>query len=489
MIREWDDVAVIIDEVYDYPCKDKLFRPNKKYQEYPFSNIEIDEENQVYEMIRKGLYCLGLDKKNYGKKEWNPFKNIVNPGDYVLIKPNMVMDENHIRENGTDCLYTNPSIVAPIIDYIVIALKGNGKIIVGDAPMQECNWEELIKNSGYQALIEWYQKKGVNIELIDFRELHSQVKLGVHIQTEKKTSESIIVNLGQQSEFFLQSPEQNQNLRVTNYDKSLMLSHHNENKQEYCISKYILEADVIINVPKPKTHRKAGFTGTLKNFVGINARKEYLPHHTFGAQEDGGDEFDKRSFFKNLQSSFYDVKNEAVYSKRYLKAFFYKCMARICMMMLDKKQLKYLQGSWYGNHTISRTIIDLNKIVLYANKKGQLCDTVQRNIFSVADMIVSGEKEGPVAPSPKPLGVIIMGNNCVCIDEIICTLMGFDCKKIPTLQNARNSKSKYSLVKSGVYGIIVSNKSEYNGKTYMDFAESDTFSFVATEGWLNHIEL
>ena len=39
--------------------------------------------------------------------------------------------------------------------------------------------------------------------------------------------------------------------------------------QEYCISEACLEADVIINLPKPKTHRKAGFTGALKNMIGV----------------------------------------------------------------------------------------------------------------------------------------------------------------------------------------------------------------------------
>ena len=35
---------------------------------------------------------------------------------------------------------------------------------------------------------------------------------------------------------------------------------------EYCISNTILDADVIINIPKLKTHKKAGITVCLKKF-------------------------------------------------------------------------------------------------------------------------------------------------------------------------------------------------------------------------------
>jgi len=40
-------------------------------------------------------------------------------------------------------------------------------------------------------------------------------------------------------------------------------------KNEYLISNTILEADVIINLPKPKTHRRAGIIGAMNNLVEI----------------------------------------------------------------------------------------------------------------------------------------------------------------------------------------------------------------------------
>src|ERR1022692_1434372 len=46
----------------------------------------------------------------------------------------------------------------------------------------------------------------------------------------------------------------------------------------YAVGNTVLSADVILNVPKLKTHMKTGMTGALKNFVGIVGSKDFLPH-------------------------------------------------------------------------------------------------------------------------------------------------------------------------------------------------------------------
>src|SRR4029450_3442025 len=51
-----------------------------------------------------------------------------------------------------------------------------------------------------------------------------------------------------------------------------------------------MDADVLINLPKFKTHKKVGITCALKNLVGINANKNWLPHHTEGTPDLGGDQ-------------------------------------------------------------------------------------------------------------------------------------------------------------------------------------------------------
>ena len=56
----------------------------------------------------------------------------------------------------------------------------------------------------------------------------------------------------------------------------------------------------IINLAKPKIHRKAGIIGDMKNLVGINGSKDWLPHHKRGSKFDGGDEYLSHNLFKEI---------------------------------------------------------------------------------------------------------------------------------------------------------------------------------------------
>ena len=263
---------VVIQRNVVYPEFTDVYSPSELYPEYPFSEKTLSHsKNDVYQMIRDGFIKMELDKEHIGFPEWNPLGEIIKPGDYVLLKPNMVLHENQIKENGTDCLITHPSVVRAVLDYVVKALGKTGHIVVGDASLQSCNFEKLIENHGYNSLIDFYKKQDIVVELCDFRLVKSQVKHGI-VDIVEKTDEDncTVVELGKLSEHQNEGYER---LRVTNYNPDMMQHHHNEHKHEYMVATPILLADVIINLPKPKTHRKAGITGALKNLIGINGVK------------------------------------------------------------------------------------------------------------------------------------------------------------------------------------------------------------------------
>jgi uncharacterized protein (DUF362 family) len=88
------------------------------------------------------------------------------------------------------------------------------------------------------------------------------------------------------------------NLELLCYDPNLMIAHHDKHRHEYLITNRVFEADLIINLPKLKTHIKAGLTGALKNLIGINGHKEFLPHHIKGSYLEGGDNYMNPSFLK-----------------------------------------------------------------------------------------------------------------------------------------------------------------------------------------------
>lgn len=485
---EKNKVCLYIENEYSYPDKSTDFRPDENYPEYLFKN-EISSANSVYRRVREAFKYLGMDKNNFNKSSWNPMGEIVSPGDNVLIKPNMVMDVNTSGE-GEECLYTHPSVVFAVVDYVLIALKGKGKIIIGDAPMQECNFNNLIEKSGYKSAIEFYRKKGINIEIVDFRELKSEIVDGIHVQHINEDSKGVVVDLKNDSEFNVYSEEQLNRLRITNYDPSILPMHHQPGKHEYYISEYVLNADVIINMPKPKTHRKAGVTISLKNLVGTNTRKEYLPHHCIGSALENGDEYADKNIFKKINTILLDKINFYSFNDKITKARLLSFMRKVNALVLRMNKDKYSEGSWYGNNTISKTIIDINKIILYCDKEGRVCDEMQRKYFIVADMIVSGEKEGPVIPSRKNVGMIAMGYDPVFFDKTVATVMGMDIKKIPTLRQAESTVGKLKITNSKTKKpFIVSNNNIWNEKDIADIKLEESLMFEPTSGWKNHIEL
>lgn len=120
-------VVLVKTNCYEYP-KTYSFRPSIKYPEYIFDEIS-NEKNYIYDMFRETLKLYGYDEGNYNTSQWNPLGELIIPGNTVLIKPNLVMDKNRISENGTDCLFTHPSVVAAVIDYICIAFSQSGGVV------------------------------------------------------------------------------------------------------------------------------------------------------------------------------------------------------------------------------------------------------------------------------------------------------------------------------------------------------------------------
>lgn len=478
-------ICLVKEDINSYPDFDDIGRPSMNYPEYPFEDIS-HEDNRIYQMVREGLFHMQLDIENYGSSLWNPLGMIVKPGNCVLVKPNLVLDEN-ASGCGVDCLYTQPSVVAPVIDYIWIALKGEGKIVIGDAPLQECDFEKLAKQSGYDILIDYYRKKGIDIELVDFRNVKTCEKNGLHYLREDEGLNGVIVQLDEDSAFADFNDDQLERLRITNYDPRILRQHHYGNKHEYNVSQYVLNADVIINMPKPKTHRKAGVTISLKNLVGINANKEFLPHHMLGGKDEGGDAYLNGNSYLSMANEVLDIRNKLMHEEQFASA---ELAVKLYEKLLNTGQKQtseeYWEGSWYGNDTIWRTIVDLNRILLYADKNGIMQHEKQRKLFIIADMIVSGQKEGPLEPTPIYPGVIAMGQEPLLFDRVICSIMGFDYKKIPTLYNDEICQGRFSVSEEGEY-CILSNYEGWNHKSMEYVRDNESLEFEPTYGWMKKL--
>ena len=77
------------------------------------------ESNTVYEAVRRCLYHAGLDRERFGSTEWNPFHGLVRPGDFVLLKPNLVKEAHPRDPDGWKYVLTHGSIIRAVSDYVI----------------------------------------------------------------------------------------------------------------------------------------------------------------------------------------------------------------------------------------------------------------------------------------------------------------------------------------------------------------------------------
>lgn len=409
------------------------YHPSERYPEYLFIDDISDNKNDIYGNLRDLFHEMGLDNINFNTEIWNPFGDFIQPGNNVLIKPNMV---NHIHNLGytMDCLITHGSVIRCVIDYVIIALKGKGRITIGDAPIQSANFDQLKKINGVEKIVQFYREKlpDLSIEILDFRETFVERNSKGHITGNKK-QENVkfkYVVLDEQSFF---SNKRNEKFVVADYPEEAMKKYHKENSHKYLVPDRLLDSDVIINLPKPKTHRYSGITGAMKNFIGINSQKQNLPHYTRGSLNISGDEFPKKNIRKYLVGNLSNIITKMGRRGFYYVSLPFFILRKLLLLTLPKNEIH--RGTWHGNDTMWRTILDVNRLVLYSDKEGVINNSKQRTVFSLMDAIIVGEKDGPLNPTPYKMNTFIAGFNMFAIDRVLTELMGFKTEYIRTLKN------------------------------------------------------
>ena len=477
------DVAVTFTGLTDYP-RQVPFHPPQKYPEY--RGTQLDLCNQIYHYVRETLYRLGLDKENFNTPAWNPFKDVVEPGMMVFLKPNTVR-HFHVRGKNIFSVIIHASVVRPVLDYISIALQDRGRIIIGDAQVIFGHFDEAMAISQIDQLVNWYQKQTpVPIELYDLRIYRAVPSwLGgqrARARVEQDPRGYKWINLGKYSHF---EGIDSKVLRINIASNKFMEPHHGPGNHDYLFPNSVLQSDAIISIPKFKTHRRTGITMALKNHMGLPALKDTLPHFMLGSPEEGGDQYPNASVRKRLhtwirdrveESPFIAVKgiysglDRVVWSSRYIKPF--------------KDNVN--EGMWFGNDTLWRTLLDINRTVFYSDKQGNVRNSIQRRYFCLMDGVVGGEGDGPISCDPVTPGVLMAGHNLVAFDAVGSTLMGFDIDKIPLVKRGLGQPSALSLFHGSRDSIRVIDGDEK--LTLEEFAKRHNLKFAPHPNWAGHIE-
>jgi len=440
------NVSVVIDDRIRY-CDTPPYHPEEPFPELKKSfGDHTDPDNRVYGHVRRCLANLGLDQTRAGTASWNPLGDVIRPGARVLIKPNLVLHFNRESPDIT-AVVTHASVLRPLIDYALIALAGSGSVVVGDAPHGNSDFDAVVQKNGVKALVDWYQHNGHPVRLVDFRKYRYGAGAAgfTHDICREVSSDPngyFLVNLTEKS--FLNDLSHLERLYGSDCNRRFIVENH-RGEHKYLVSGTVLNSDVIISVPKLKTHRKTGVTINLKNMVGINGDKNYLPHYRIGPPSKGGDEYpETRDAFQRILNAWNRWSRDRLLApnSKALRYLFramnvpFRVLQRIHRLRQSAPWIH--SGDWPGNDTTWRTCLDLNQIIFHADKQGNFTNQIQRRYFSLVDGIVAGEGNGPLEPDPKTIGLVACGFEPVPVDYVCAWQMGIDPDRLKLYSQCRN---------------------------------------------------
>jgi uncharacterized protein (DUF362 family) len=439
-------------------------------------STSYDPSEVVGQLVRDTINALGLKQ------------GFIVAGKRVVLKPNWIRssDERHSGPDHWQHVITHPAVIESVARWVATQMDGRGEIIICDAPQTDSSFDEI---RAYCRLDEMIRRctrdfPGIHFGLLDLRPEKWRSVDGVTIGKTSLPGDprgAAVVNLDESSEF-VGFPGLGK-LYGASYDTAETNERHKGSKHAYMLCRTAMDADVFINLPKLKTHKKVGLTCALKNLVGINANKNWLPHHTEGTPERGGDQFPISTSKTRLEHS----------SLGTVKRWF-KGRSRLSWALVPAKKVGRLifgdtqkvvrSGNWYGNDTCWRMVLDLNKCLFFFDGEGQRRQKPLRYL-AVVDGIIAGEGNGPMAPDPKSCGVILAGTNPLAVDCVAATLMGFDWQKLPVLRDAFEMRQlDFAGLRPGDVS-VVSNRETWSGSLA---GMREVFHFRPHFGWVGAIE-
>lgn len=482
-------VSVYRGEAMQYPAR-APFSPAQKYPEYALTDIAA-EPNPAYEAVRSCFQLAGLDADAFATPEWNPLGELIHPGETVLLKPNMVHQRHPRDREGWRYVITHGSVIRAVADYVWKAAGPKGKIILADAPQTDASFSEMVSILGLDAIRDFYQGRGLVFEIIDLRQEEWTTRGDVVVARRKLPSNpygSIAFDLGEASEFVEHRGAGS--YYGADYDAGVVNRHHSGGRHEYLIAGCAMKCDVVFSLPKLKTHKKAGITASLKNLVGVNADKNWLPHHTEGAPAQGGDEHPAPDLKHRTERKMAAAIRGLSVRMPGVGPWIHRMARSAGRPVFGDTESTIRSGNWFGNDTVWRMCLDLNKIVLYGNPDGTLRSPQpqhRKRHYVLVDGILAGQGRGPLNPDPLPAGVVLFGVHPPSVDAACAYLMGFDPDRIPIVSRAFQCRH---LPLSGHEWRDIGLRSNHPAwnQPLTQISSRDTFHFEPHFGWKGHIE-
>ena len=428
----------------------------------------------VESLVRDALLAGGVGRTSATA----PLADVIQPGATVLVKPNWVNHRN-LGPDGNDCLLTHPAFILAALREVAAAQPG--RVVLGDAPIQDCRFSSLLSARWEEKFAEALP---CPLEIVDFRRVRfvgEKIEDGV-VSDARPEERYILFDLAGDS---LLEPITTRipRFRVTKYDPRELARTHRRGRHQYLLCREAFEADVVLSLPKLKTHMKAGLTGALKNVVGLNGNKDFLPHHRVGGSMLGGDCYPGASPVKRAIEYCLDRANRGIGTAAYLR--WSRLATRLHRLQEHLGETQF-EGGWHGNDTVWRMALDLNRLLLYGGEDGSLACTPRRRIFSLTDAIVAGEGEGPLSPSPRELGAVTFATSSPFADLVHAALLRFDWRCVPL---AREAFAAVGRAFTSYPPEACETRSGSRVMAFDEVAAQFGQDFVAARGWRGFVEL
>lgn len=481
-------VTVVRASTAEYPIGPP-FDPSEAYPEY--SGLVASSPNAVYAAVRDAFRRAGLDAARFGTASWNPLGELIHPGESVCLKPNLIREYHPRDPNGWRYVMTHGSVIRAVADYIALALDGRGAIWLADAPQTDSSFAKIVAVLGLDRLVALYRARGLPFELVDLRREEWVTRDAVVVARNPVAGDprgAVAYNLADRSEFVGHTGSGR--YYGADYDSRIVNRHHAGGQHEYLVAGSVAKADVVFSLPKLKTHKKAGITVSLKNLVGINADKNWLPHHTEGAPSAGGDEHPRPDAKHRMERRLVPLFRYLALKIPGFGPLTLRLARRVGAQVFGDTEEVVRSGNWHGNDTVWRMCLDLNKIVFYGDDMGgfRAPGAAQRKRhFVLVDGIIAGEGRGPMNPDPVASGIVVFGTHPASVDAACAWLMGFDPDRIPIVRQAFQCRHLPLAEWNWRDVELISDEPAWNGPL-PSVADSSTFHFRPHFGWVGRVE-
>jgi len=477
--------VAIVETAASYP-KEQPYHPDTRYPESPRGQ-PLSAENRVYAAVRELFANLGFDRERYGASDWNPLGSLISPGNTVVVKPNLIREARLSDSDEWQQVITHGSVIRAVIDYVALALQSRGRILIVDGPQTDSSFDLIAQRSGLDGICEHARSLGVDCTWMDLRRERWISRGDVileRVQLPGDPAGYVEVPIDASSEF-IDYPLTGK-FYGADYDEAETASYHRDGKHRYVMCRSAMAADVIIDIPKLKTHKKTGVTLNLKNMVGVNGLRNCLPHFSAGSPDDGGDEFPPSAHGARVQSQAIRTFKRVLARRGGRGGSFARLTKRAGALVFGSTDIRVRSGNWYGNDTTWRMVLDVNKALVGFNAQGAP-RSVPLRLFCLVDGIVGGDGDGPSDPDPRECGILVGGLSPVAVDAVSSILMGFDDRLLPVVSRAWTARG-VPLVGFGPEEVnCVSNRPEWCGGL-ATLRVARHLGFRPHFGWQGHVE-